>query len=309
MATLSSTTFKQVDAQARALSGATDYSNPNATTAMRYGNLVMSKIARLLAPIQKPWGRSTATLTNTSAVGIVNYPADGGSYQTSNLTISGLSGLDQTYVGGWAFVYSVGAAAGAIGLIDTVNSAGTAATLRKELATSANFGGTIGTSALLAMLKPNPSFYPGANLGSVNIFDVVKVVDGTNGNAVRLSSKEFASFSNNPNYDSSFVIEYAGESIYYGKGSSVSSFGTITMTYDEKPTVITAVTDSVDLPEEYIDMFIHELARWYSNHINVPPSPQLEHPLKVLESEYMRTRKEVEMKASQKYRVAERSGR
>ena len=309
MATLSTTTFKQADAQARGLSGATDYSNPNVTTAMRYGNLILSKIARLLSPIQKPWGRTTGDLTNAKALGITHQPSDGGSYAISTKILSGVSGLDQTYVGGWAFIYSVSDTDWIIGLIDTVNSAGTSCTMRTHLTTIVSVVDPIASANLLAILKPNPVFYQGANLGAVNVFDVVKVVDATNGNAVRLSSKEFASFASNPNYDSSVVIEYAGESMLFGKGSSVSSFGTLTMTYDEKPTVITAVTDTIDLPEEYIEMYIQELTRWYLNHISRPIPEQLENPLKVLEAEFKRTRKENEMKVQQKYRVADRRSR
>jgi hypothetical protein len=310
MANLSSTTWKQVDAQARALSGATDYSNPNATTQMRYGNLVLQKIARLLAPIQKPWGRTTASLTNTKALGYVGYIAGGAEYNHSTKTLSGVSGLDQTYVGGWAFLMHMGESRGYIGLIDTVAAAGTSAVMRMTLMTSAAPSiDPIVTGSLLAILKPNPVFYSGANLGSVNIFDVVKVVDATNGNAVRLSSKEFASFLNNPNYDGSVVIEYAGESIYFGKGSSVSAYGSLTMTYDEKPTVITAATDTIDLPEEYIGMMVEELIRWDLNHISRPIPEQWEHPLKALEAEYKRNRKENLIKTRQLYRVAERGGR
>ena len=306
MANLSTTTWKQVDAQARALSGATDYSNPNATTTMRYGNMVLQKIARLLSGIQKPWGRSTSTLTNTKAVGVTHYPSGGGSLAVSTKTLSSVSGLDQTYVGGWAFMTDTGGTKGYIGLIDTVNSGGTSCTFRVLLGSNGSSSDPIGSSALLAILKPNPCFYEGANLNGVNILDVVKVVDATNGNAIRLSSKEFASFASNPNYDSSVVVEYAGESIYFGKGSSVSSYGTLTMTYDEKPTVITAVTDTVDLPEEYIDMMIQELTRWYLNHISKPIPEQWEHPLKALEAEYMRNRKENVMRVQQQYRVAQR---
>jgi hypothetical protein len=164
----------------------------------------------------------------------------------------------------------------------------------------------IGSTSLLAILKPNPVYYQGANFGSVNILDVVKVVDGTNGNAVRLPSDEFASFGDNPNYDSSVVVEYAGEAMYIGKGSSVSTLGTLTMTYDEKPTTITAITDTVDLPEQYIDMYVQEMARLYINHTSTPVPQNLEHPLKVLESEYQRVRKENMVKSAQKYKTADR---
>ena len=309
MANLSTTTWKQVDAQARALSGATDYSDPNQTTAMRYGNLVLQKIARLLAPIQKPWGRSSSTLTNTKATGYYHAQSGGGSLSIANKTLSSVTGLDQTYVGGWGFFTDASGTKSYIGLVDTVAAAGTSCTFRILLGSNGSSSDPIASASLLGFIKPNPVFYEGANLGSVNILDVVKIVDATNGNAVRLASKEFASFANNPNYDSSVVVEYAGESVYFGKGSSVSSYGTLTMTYDEKPTVITAVTDTVDLPEEYIDMYIQELTRWYLNHLSKPIPEQWEHPLKALEAEYMRTRKENEMKTRQLYRVAERRPR
>jgi hypothetical protein len=81
------------------------------------------------------------------------------------------------------------------------------------------------------------------------------------------------------------------------------------MTYDEKPTTVTAATDTVDLPEEYIDMMIQELVRWDLNHISKPIPEQWEHPLKALEEDFKRNRKENLIKTVQKYRVAERSGR
>jgi hypothetical protein len=149
---------------------------------------------------------------------------------------------------------------------------------------------------LSAFLKPNPVFYTGANLSTKAITDVVKVVDGTNGNMIRLDGNEFASFESNPNLLSSVGCEYAGEAMYFVKGSNISNYGTITLTYDKKPDAITTATSTIDLLPEHLQMFTEELCRWIFNYMAKPVPAELENPLRSLEESFKRSAESMAMK-------------
>lgn len=295
-----------MESQVRDLSGAKNFANPTQDSMRRWGNMVLHKIARLLTGIDKPWGRTTSTLTLLQDAGQIYLPAGAASYTAATNTFSGLTGMDQTYVGGWAFWEDNGNSRAFYGLIDTVAAAGTSCVLRVLGGTGAEVN--VSAANLYVIFKPNPAFYNGANLGSLSVLDSVKIVDGTNGNLVRLESDAFAGFLSNPNYNSSVVTEFAGEAAYIDKGSSLSSLGTMTMTYDEKPDNIASATTEIDLLPEHLQMFTEELVRWTLNYLQKPIPKEYENPLKTLEEQYKKSAESI-MNRMKGYVPAQRAER
>lgn len=269
--------WKEAEGKARDLSGAKDWQDPNPTTTMRLANMTLKKIALLTSAMDMPFGRNTSTLTNLSATGVVIYPLGGGSYVAATKTFSGMT-LDQTYCGG--IVFFTNGTNGYYGLIDSVST--NSCVLRLAAGTAAMTD--IVSANLFAMFKPNPFFYAGANLSALNRFRNIKIVDGTNGNITRLSSHEFAGMENIYKYDLSVTSEDAGDALYLNKGGSVTSYGTLTLSYDEMPDLITSGSTVLDLRPENLEMFVYEVARLLRNTIQQPiVDEKMISPMKPLE--------------------------
>lgn len=284
---LSTITFKELEAQVRAETGATDYANPNQTTVMRWTNIALKKIARLTQPIDSPWGRNASALTRLASTGLIHAPGDVGAFTASTLTFSGITGITQAYVGGIVFWNDRSANLRAFwGVIDEVNTALTAFTVRS------NYKGTgavanIASADLLYLAKPYPSFSEGASLSSVAFMELVKVVDATNGIAARVDGDTFSSFGSNPNFDNSIIWQYAGNGVMLGKGEDISAYGTLTLTFEERPTTITAVTDFIDLKPEHIGILKDEVVRWVLNFLGESERvKQIGNPIEALEQKF-----------------------
>lgn len=270
MSNLSTVTFKEVETAARTLAGQAepDFSNPPSTVVMNWANMIIPELARLTAPIDKPYGRNTSTLTNLKSTGKFIARSGGGSYTYSTKTLAKTAlALDQTYVGGIAFIdyyYNSGeVVASGYSIIETVATDGASCTLRKD-----PFGYDIASAEMMAFIKPKPFAHDGANLGSLSVLDIVKVVDGTNGNFKRLDPHQFASFEDGAFNDDSLGMEYAGQTIHWKKGTNITSYGTVKLTYDEKPTAVTLSTSTIDLNEWYIPTLIDELAVYILSYLN-----------------------------------------
>lgn len=280
---LSKVTFKELEFQIRGETGANDTSKPNSDTIRRWANVIVNKIAMLTAPIDGAWGRGTTVLTMLNATGVAQDPSEGGSYTAATNTLDLPGAFDETYVGGWVFIEDRSNSRGLYAVIDEVVSGN--AVLRFIVGTGAE--ADISDANLLAIAKPNPAFYNGANLNSLSVRDLVKVVDGTNGNVVRLDSDQFAAFADNPNYDDSMGVEYAGESVHIATGTNLT-IGTLTATFNEKPDNIASATTEIDILPEHLPLLKAEVSRWVLNFIE-DKSGRLEaigNPMSALEDKF-----------------------
>jgi hypothetical protein len=116
-----------------------------------------------------------------------------------------------------------------------------------------------GYLAWMAMATP---WHPdGVNLYGYNVKHIGALVDGTNGNVVRLAPQEWEGFEDNPNFASSIAMMDFGDGLWLKKGSDISSFGTLVLHYNADPTELTAITDSVDLEPEHHAMIVNDVAR------------------------------------------------
>lgn len=305
---LSTFTWKEIESQARALSGATNWADPDTTTTMRWANMVLPELARKLSGIDKPFGRKVSgTLTNQKAVGGHVSASGGATYTAATKTITSTSAdFDQTYVGGWAFVYDSAATACAFyGMIDSVSAAGTSCVLRFADGGSGTIK-DIASAAMTVLFKPNPVFYEGFNLSSLRVKDIVKLVDATNGNAVRLGSHEFADATSDYRYNSSVVAQYAGDAIYIDSGSGITSFGNCTLTYDRIPDAITTNASVIDLLPNFIPLFIDELISLMCNYLNKPVPQEVAGRIEFLQEEYKKAMKTQEIRTKTKNIPAKR---
>lgn len=282
---LSTITMKELESQVRAETGASDYANPNQTTIMRWTNVALKKIARLTQPIDSPWGRNSTTISRLLSTGYIHTTGAGGAFTSATLIFSGLSGLTQAYVGGWVFWNDRSNNRAFWGLISEVNSAGTTFTVRNYKGTGAV--ADIASANLFFIAKPYPCFYDGFSLTAVNYMALIKLVDGTNGIAARLDGDAFSSFADNPNYNNSIVWQFAGDAGFIGKGASISAYGTGTLTFEERPVTITAVTDAIDLKPEHIGLLKDEVVRWVLNYMGESDRvKQIGDPLEQLKNKY-----------------------
>lgn len=264
MSTLSAVTLKDFEAQVRSETGARDYSNPPQATIMRWTNIAIKKLARLALAGDIPWGRNSSTLTLLNATGVKYDPAAASTaYTASTHTFSDTTAVDQTYVGGIVFWEDRGNSRAFWGLIDKVATSLDGFTIRVLAGTGAE--ANVSSANLFMIAKPRPWFYNGANINALNFLDLVKLVDATNGNASRLNPDVFSGFALNSQYDNSVVMQYAGDSVYVGKGTNISSYGTLTLYYEESPDNLTAATSTLDILPEHVSMVKDEVSRWVLN--------------------------------------------
>ena len=284
MSSLSTMTFKDFEYAVRGECGARDPAKPNSDTIRRWSNIAIKKLARLALAIDLPWGRNSSTLTLLNATGIKHDPGGGGSYASTTHTFSDIAGFDQTYVGGWAFWEDRSNSRAFWGLIDKISTANEPV-LRVLAGTGAEAAVT--SANLLALFKPNPVFYNGANINALNFLDLVKLVDSTNGNVARLDPDVFSGFAGNPHYDSSVVMQYAGDAVYVGKGNLISALGTLTLFYQESPDNLTSSSSLLDILPEHISMVKDEVSRWVLNFIGETARAQsLGNPFQEMEDKF-----------------------
>jgi hypothetical protein len=291
MSNLSSVTFKEVETAARMIAGSMDFTEPPSTVVMNWANMIIPELARLTSPIDKPWGRNTTTLSNLKAEGKFIARSSGGSYTyaTKTLAKSALA-LDQTYVGGLVFLGwdSTDPRVGSWSIIESVASDGASCVFKTD-----PVGADISSAETLAFIKPKPWAHDGAHLGSVSVFDIVKVVDGTNGNFKRLEPHEFASFEDGAFNDDSLAIEYMGETLHWKRGNNITSFSTVTTTYDEKPTAVTLSTSTIDLQDWYIPTLIDELAVYILSYLNKEIPQDVGNKMREIEEHFKKSAKNV----------------
>lgn len=291
MSNLSTVTFKEVETEARFVAGQKEpeFTNPPSQIVMNWANMIIPELARLTSPIDKPWGRNTATLTNLKSTGKFIAKDSGGSYTYSTKTLAKSAlGLDQTYVGGIVFLYEAQDGNCKYSIIETVATDGASCTLKID-----PFALDIVSADLMAFIKPKPWAHEGAHLGSVSVFDVVKVKDASNGNFKRLDAHGFASFDDGAFNEDSVAMEFAGESIHYKKGSNITSYGTVTMTYDEKPTAITTSTSTIDLMPSDILILIDELAVYILSYLDKEVPSNIGSKMRELEERYKKSAQNV----------------
>lgn len=293
MATLSTLTMARLEQNVRDATGANDPQRPNSDTIRRWANVIAKKIAMLTLGVDAPWGRNDVTLSLLQAVGIIYNPGGGSTaYTASTNTFSDTPTVDATYVGGIVFWEDRANSRAFWGLIDEVPST-TSFVVRVLKGTGAE--ADVASGNLLMIAKPNPWFYNGANLTSVNYMDIVKVVDGTNGLTVRTDIDGFSGLNPpsistqvaNQNWLSSVVVSPQGDAVYIGKGSSVSAFGTLTMTFEERPDNLTSSTSTVDILPEHVGVLREELSRWVYNYLNEGEKAKaMGYPLQELEAKF-----------------------
>lgn len=113
-------------------------------------------------------------------------------------------------------------------------------------------GGNIATLGYVVLSRQSTSSLDVSNL---RIAKIIKLVDGTNGLATPVDSNKFEGL-DIEDYDYDVFYNYFGQSLYLQKGREVANYGTLKLFYYRLPTLVTSLTDYIDLEETKIPNLI-----------------------------------------------------
>jgi len=94
------------------------------------------------------------------------------------------------------------------------------------------------------------------DLSGLKVDKIIKVVDSTSGLVSERNDLTFEGLQNNDQMTRGVFYNHFGEYLYLYKGSNVTSWGTLTVYYYRIPTLVTAVTDYIDIKDKYIPLLI-----------------------------------------------------
>lgn len=114
-----------------------------------------------------------------------------------------------------------------------------------------------------------------ASIASLNVMDIIKIVDATNGYCRYLSPVQFEGV-----YDviqNRQVVHWTrnGENILFNKGS-LSAYGVVKMYYNRYPTKATADSDYLDLKDPYMDVALSKAKLHLYEQLDIIPPKALE---------------------------------
>ena len=112
------------------------------------------------------------------------------------------------------------------------------------------------------------------DLSTYRIESITKLVDSINGECIKKDAHEIENISNVPQAASNIYYNNYGEQIFLKKGSSVASYGVLTLFYIRVPTKANADTDYIDLRDKYIDLLINQakIMVYEQSSVSVPDS-------------------------------------
>jgi hypothetical protein len=112
------------------------------------------------------------------------------------------------------------------------------------------------------------------DLSTYRIESITKLVDSTNGECIQKDAHEIENISNVPQAASNIYYNNYGEQIFLKKGSSVASYGNLTLFYIRVPVKANADTDYIDLRDKYIDLLINQakIMVYEQSSVSVPDS-------------------------------------
>jgi len=91
---------------------------------------------------------------------------------------------------------------------------------------------------------------------AIRIDKIVKIVDATNGLVVEKGAKEFEGAKLIDQNKKSIFWTRRGNNIDIWKGSSITSYGTLSLFYKTRPIEATADTTKLDISDDYMDIVI-----------------------------------------------------
>lgn len=112
------------------------------------------------------------------------------------------------------------------------------------------------------------------DLSNYRIAQVTKVYDSINKEVVEVGDKEFDNLYRFDTRKNKCYFNRRGQTLYLAKGSSVSSFGTLTMTYNSYPQKTEENDDFLDIRDMYIPLVILKAKNFVLEHLGEAPAEQ-----------------------------------
>lgn len=151
-----------------------------------------------------------------------------------------------------------------------------------------------------AVLTPHSSSY--LDLSSLKYDKLIKLVDSINGLVPLKKAFEFENAINLVHNVTECFAYHEGEKIYLVKGSSVSSWGTLTLHYYRLPQMPSADTDYIDVKDKHMKLLLDKcvLDVFSLAHIDAPAQMQTNVDAKTQAIRQLNTEKEASLKTKQR---------
>ena len=273
---------KQICADARTLAGQLNYSDPNDSEVLRFAEMALQKIGKILHGIDsRIYGQIAALNFNTSATKC-EYVASGATWTQSTKTIAKSATFGDIDSGGVIAGYIADGSNNHNFFARVVTAAAGSLVLDRDIGM-----GQITSPTTLAFLVVSPvTGSPTLSISSLPVGDVEMVAGSAAGNMRLVPLDEFLSITSNPNFDSSGVVTHQGTNLLSAAGSSLTNgLGVVFVFYRRKPRTLVTMDVTVDLPIKYHAVLRDEIAKQLLIRKGIQPPPELKSPLQSLEAQ------------------------
>ena len=90
------------------------------------------------------------------------------------------------------------------------------------------------------------------DISTLNIADIIKIVDETNGKLIPVGPDEIENLADNPRKQSNIFYYQEGQRIRLYKGDNISSYGTMRIVFFRELELVSAETDYLDVPDRFV---------------------------------------------------------
>lgn len=116
------------------------------------------------------------------------------------------------------------------------------------------YGANIAANASYAVLPAHSATY--LDLTSLKVDKIIKLSDSINKLVTSAPDFNFENLSGIDEYTESLFYNHFGETLFLFKGSDITNWGTLTLSYYRLPVLVTATTDYIDMKDKHIPLLI-----------------------------------------------------
>ena len=278
---------KQICADARTLAKEMNFSDPNDVEVLRYAEMGLQKIGKLLQGIDSRIYGQTAVLNVKDDANAVVEVVSGATYVVASKTITKASAFADAAVNGNGVI---------VGYIEdgsyTFNFFAYAVSKTDDtLVLDRDIGmGLITTPTTLKFLyfSSESTGSPTLSIDGLDVGDISMVTGSKAGNMKVIPLEEFLSVGSNPNYDNSGVVAQQGTNLLTYAGSGLTGgLGIVFVFYKRRPRSLAEMTDTVDLPIKYHAVLRDEVAKTLIIRRGMAVPAELKNPVESLEAQAM----------------------
>ena len=274
-------TVKQLCADARTIAQELNFIDPNDGEMLRYSDMALQKIAKLLQGVDPRIYGQIAVLNNNEGADDHVY-FTGATYTVATKKIAKTSNFTQANPDAAFVVGALTISAVVYNFFARIVSyTADYIILDRDISP----GGTI-TDCTGYVVCYSSSGSPTLSISTQPVSDVV-MVTGTNADNIKsVDIDEFLSLTNNPNYDNAAAYCQQGQNLLTYVGSSLTGgLGAVFCFFKRSPRRVTAMTETVDLPIKYHGILRDEIAKTLLVRRGKTPPRELANPLEALEAQ------------------------